>query len=144
MRIISHLQRSLLGLVFVITGLNGLLHFLHDPSFKTAVARSYMQIQSTPYGQILFALQIVCGLLLLARVFVPLTLTILAAHLFNIWMFHLFLDHSFSPLALIATALWVFTFLRYRGAFRTLLLPKIPERPRLAEGSEHSKIWSSL
>jgi hypothetical protein len=68
-------------------------------------------------------------LLLLARVFVPIALTILAGYLFNIYMFHIFLDRTFSPLALAVTVLWMLTFLRNRAAFQMLLLPRPPEPP---------------
>jgi hypothetical protein len=47
---------------------------------------------------VIFGLQIVCGLLLLARLFVPIALTILAGYLFNIYIFHLLFDHTFSPM----------------------------------------------
>jgi hypothetical protein len=48
-------------------------------------------------------------------------LTILAEFLFNIYMFHLFLDSVFSPLALVATVLWALTFMRNREVFRMIL-----------------------
>jgi putative oxidoreductase len=101
---------------------NGFIRFLHEPSFKTSAARELMTVMETAsYGHVLFALQIVCGLLLLARIFVPIALTILAGYLFNIYMFHLLLDSAFSPLALVATVLWALTFMRNREAFRMIL-----------------------
>ncbi len=128
MGIFAHVQRSLLGLIFMLSGMNGFLHFRPTLTFKTSVARDYMAVmQATPYGHVLFAIQIVCGLLLLMRLFVPFALTVIAAFLFNIYMFHLFLDHTFSPLMLIVTVLWAFTFVRYRAAFQILLLPKLAE-----------------
>jgi hypothetical protein len=135
MKLLAHIQRSLLGLIFLLTGLNGLLRFLHQPSFKTPGARELMTVmQATPYGHVLFGLQIVCGLLLLARLFVPVALTILAGYLFNIYMFHLFLDHTFSPLALLVSVLWVVTFIRNRDAFRTILRPRPSNPLALAHG----------
>lgn len=120
MKVLAHIQRSLLGLIFVVTGLNGFFRFLHQSPFTAAAARELMMVmQATPYGHVLFGLQIVCGFLLLARLFVPIPLTILAGYLFNIYMFHIFLDHTFNPLALFASVLWVLTFLRNRDALRT-------------------------
>lgn len=61
---------------------------------------------------------------MLTGLFVPMALTILAGYLFNIYLFHLFLDHTFSPLGLLASVLWVLTFLRNRDAFHTILRPR--------------------
>ena len=91
-------------------------------------------MQGTPFGHTLFGLQIVCGLLLLARWFVPIALTVLAGFLFNIWMFHLFLDRAFSPLSLLATALWALTFTRNRDAFRTFLRPRLLQSQIVPDG----------
>jgi hypothetical protein len=126
--VVAHIQRSLLGLIFLFNGLNGFVHFRQALPFQTPIAREFMAVmQATPYGQVLFVLQILCGILLLSRLFVPFALTVIAAYLFNIYMFHLFLDHTFSPLALVVTVLWAFTYARNRAAFRLILLPKLPE-----------------
>lgn len=68
MRIPAHIQRSIPSLIFLVTGLNGFFRFLHEPSFKTSAARLLMTVmKTTGYGHALFGLQIVCGLLLIAR-----------------------------------------------------------------------------
>jgi putative oxidoreductase len=135
MKFLAHIQRSLLGLIFLVTGLNGFLRFLHEPSFKTPVARELMAVMhATPYGHVLFGLQIVCGLLLLARLFVPVALTILAGYLFNIYMFHLFLDHTFNPSVLLVSVLWMLTFIRNRDAFRMILRPRPSNPLAMADG----------
>ncbi len=127
LRIVAHIQRSLLGLIFLLNGLNGFVHFRQALAFQTPIARECMAVmQATPYGHVLAGVQILSGVLLLLRLFVPFALTVIAAFLFNIYMFHLFLDHTFSPLALIVTVLWVCTYARNRAAFRLMLLPKIP------------------
>src|SRR5208282_833884 len=61
------------------------------------------------------------------RRFLPVALTILAGYLFNMQMFHLFLDHAFSPSALLAGVLWAGTFIRNRDSFRTILRPRPPK-----------------
>lgn len=50
------------------------------------------------------------GLLLLAGIFVPLALTLLAAELYNILAFHLTLEPGIAP-AVVACVLWVLVFL---------------------------------
>jgi uncharacterized membrane protein YphA (DoxX/SURF4 family) len=122
MRIASMISRILLGLLFLLYGLNGSFRFGHTAPFATAIAREYMAVMlATPYGHILFALQVVCGLALIFDAFVPLALSILAAYLFNIYMFHLFLDPSKSGSTIAATVLWIVTSLRYRGSLMGLL-----------------------
>ena len=131
MKVLAHIQRSLPGLIFVVTGLNGFFRFLDHPPFTAAAARELIMLkQATPYGHMLSALQIVCGFLLLARLFVPIAPTILAGYLFNIFMF----QHTFNPLALFASVLWVRTFLRNRDAFRTILHPRLSKTLTMADG----------
>jgi putative oxidoreductase len=127
MKIVAVIQRILLGTIFLTSGIKGFVRFGHVPSFGTSIAREYMEVmQATPYGRVLFGVQILCGLMLIARVFVPVALTILAGYIFNIYMFDIFLDPRLSPWPVIVTVLWVFTFVRYRHAFRVLLLPRTP------------------
>jgi putative oxidoreductase len=122
MRVLSNIARIFLGLLFLVYGLNGFFRFGHAAPFETAIARQYMDVMlATPYGDVLFALQVLCGIALLCNLFVPLALTILAAYLFNIYMFHLFLDPSRSGSTILATLLWIFTSMRYKGILRGLL-----------------------
>ena len=48
-------------------------------------------------------------------------LMVLGAYLFNIVMFHLFLEPGHYALTLLLAVLWVLTLLRYRDAFDLLL-----------------------
>jgi putative oxidoreductase len=121
MKIISLFARLVLGAIFVASGIMGILPG-HAPSFSTELAKQYMAVmQATPYGHVLFAGQIVCGLLLIADLFVPMALVVLGAYLFNIVMFHIFIEPAHYALALLLAVLWVLTFLRYRDPFRPLL-----------------------
>jgi uncharacterized membrane protein YphA (DoxX/SURF4 family) len=110
MKIVARAQRISLGLIFVVYGMNGLVRFGHTPSFNTSAAREFMAVmQATPYAHVLFGLQVVCGVLLIADVFVPLALTVLAGYLFNIYMFHIFMDPSRSIIANSGEASGIFT-----------------------------------
>lgn len=124
MRIIAVIQRIVLGLIFLQSGINGFGRF-HSPAFGTPIAREYMVVmQATPYGHVLFGLQILCGLTLIAGVFVPVGLTILAGYIFNIYMFRIFLDPTLNPMpVMVVTVLWIFTFVGYRHAFWVFFLP---------------------
>jgi hypothetical protein len=100
-------------------------------------------MQATPYGHVLYGLEIVCGILLIAGVFVPVALTILAGYIFNIYMFRIFPDPSLSPWPVIVTVLWIFMFVRYRHAFRALLLPRAPAPNRGEEQRFTSRLESN-
>jgi hypothetical protein len=55
MKIVANVQRILLGLIFVVYGMNGLVRFGHAPSVDTAAAREFMAVmQTTPYAHVLF------------------------------------------------------------------------------------------
>ena len=40
MKILAHIQRSLLGLIFVVTELNGFFRFLYQPPFTATAPRA--------------------------------------------------------------------------------------------------------
>jgi putative oxidoreductase len=126
MKVVTIIARTLLGIIFLFSGLNGFIHFGHAVTFKTEIARQFMTVMSaTPYGHFLFGLQIVCGVLLLLGLFVPAAVTVLAGYFFNIYMFHIFFDPSRASVTVIATIFWIVTFIGYRSAFRPLLQPKM-------------------
>jgi hypothetical protein len=74
--------------------------------------------------RVLFAVQLLGGLLLLSGYFVPLALTLLAAELYNILSFHLTLAPASIPPALLASVLWILVFLQYRASFKDVLAAK--------------------
>jgi hypothetical protein len=71
-----------------------------------------------------FAIQLLGGLLLLSGYFVPLSLTLLAAELYNIRAFHLTLAPASIAPALIACVQWVLVFLQYRESFNGIFSAK--------------------
>jgi putative oxidoreductase len=124
MKIVSIIARYLLGLIFVVFGLNGFLNFIHQPPPANPVALQFLIAVSTShFAAFFFAAQLLGGLLLLSGYFVPLALTVLAAELYNILAFHLTLMPGIAP-ALVACVLWVLVFLQYRESFRGIFAAK--------------------
>jgi uncharacterized membrane protein YphA (DoxX/SURF4 family) len=120
-KIASTIARYLLGLIFTIFGLNGFLQFIHQPPPSNPLAVQFLvAVSASHFATFFFAIQLAGGLLLLAGVFVPLALTLLAAELYNILAFHLTLAPGAAP-ALVACVLWVLVFLQYRASFRGIL-----------------------
>ena len=90
MKIVSIIARYLLGLLFVVFGLNGFLNFIHQPPPANPLALQFLvAVSASHFAAFFFAMQVIGGLLLLSGFFVPLALTVLAAELYNILAFHL-------------------------------------------------------
>ena len=121
MKIVSTIARYLLGIIFLTFGLNGFLHFIPMPP-PTGIAGQFLgAIFVSRLYVVLFLLQIVPALLLLANQYVPLALTILGAIVFNILCIHIFMAPAGLPLALLVTILWFLTALRVRSSFAPIL-----------------------
>ena len=124
MKILTIIARVLLGLIFVVFGSNAFLHFLPMPPLPEGVAGLYLKaFLESGYVYVIGAMQLIAGLLLLVGRFVPLSLTILAAIIFNIWAFHILMAPEGFPPALVVTVLEAFLVWRYRDAFAGLLRP---------------------
>ncbi len=118
MKIAAIISRYLLGLIFVVFGLNGFLHFIHQPPPTNPVALQFMTaVFVSHYMSVVFLVQIIGGILLLAGRFVPLAIAILAPVLVNILNYHITMDPGGIGLGAFATVLWAILFLRYRSSF---------------------------
>ena len=112
--------------MFAIFGLNGFLHFMKLPPPATALGGQFMTVGFESHFLLpIFLLQFLAGLMLLAGLYVPLTLVVLAAIIVNILDYHLTMDPGGILLALVATVLWVVTALGYRPSFDGLLVRRI-------------------
>jgi putative oxidoreductase len=120
-KIVSTIARYLLGVIFLTFGLNGFLHFIPMPP-PTGIAGQFLgAIFVSRLYVVLFLLQIVPALLLLANQYVPLALTILGAIVFNILCIHIFMAPAGLPLALLVTILWFLTAWSVRSSFAPIL-----------------------
>jgi len=117
MRTASQIARYLLGLVYLVFGLNGFFHFLHMPGPTGVAAQFFGAIFASHFYVVIFLLQIVPALLLLANRYVPLALTILGPIIFNIVRIHIFMIRTGLPLAIVVTVLWLLVAYSVRSAF---------------------------
>jgi len=120
MKTASTIARYLAGVIFLVFGLNGFLHFIPLPP-PSGVAGQFMgALFVSHYLTLIFALQVIGGVLLLANRYVPLALAILAPVIVNILSFHALMAPSGLPLALFVTVLWTLVFVHVRTAFAAL------------------------
>jgi putative oxidoreductase len=113
--------RILLGLTFLVFGLNGFLQFMKQPP-PTGVALQFLgALISSHEIAVVMLIQVVGGVLLLANRFVPLALVLLAPIVVNIVLFHAFMAPSGLPIAVFTAVLWILAASGVREAFRALL-----------------------
>ncbi|HZD76616.1 MAG TPA: hypothetical protein VE218_06395 [Acidobacteriaceae bacterium] len=125
MKIAVLIARILLGLIFVLFGLNGFLQFLHMPPPTGLPAQFMGALFVSHYYVVIFALQFIGGVLLLAGRYIPLALIILGPILVNILLFHSTMAPAGLPLALLTAILWFIVFAGVRKAFAGVFAAKV-------------------
>ncbi|MGB7844703.1 MAG: hypothetical protein WBL63_03750 [Candidatus Acidiferrum sp.] len=125
MKIVTLISRILLGLIFLVFGSNGFLHFLPMGPLPPGPAGQYLTaLFQSHYVLVVCATQVLGGVLLLVNRYVPLALTILGPVVVNILSYHLFMAITGWQLALFTTILWVILVFRYRQAFAGIFVPR--------------------
>lgn len=123
MRLAITVSRYLLGVVFLVFGLNGFLGFIpQPPPVPAAGALLGAFVESGYLMTLVKATEVVVGALLLANRFVPLALLALLPVTVNIFALHLFLDPSLPGMAIAALvfALNAFLIWAYRAYYAPL------------------------
>ena len=118
MKIVTLIARILLGLIFVVFGLNGFLNFLSMGPMPTGLAGQFIgALVLSHYYWVVAALQIAAGALLLVNRFVPLALVLLGPVIVNIICYHVFLNPIGAAPAVVVTVLWLTVFYGKRQYF---------------------------
>jgi putative oxidoreductase len=125
MKIVTLIARLLLGLAFVVFGLNGFLNFLSMGPMPTGLAGQFMgALFLSHYYWVIAALQILGGALLLLNRFVPLGLVLLGPVIVNILLYHVFLNPAGIGLAIVVTILWFIVFYSNRQYFSGIFVQR--------------------
>lgn len=107
MKIVVLIARILLGLVFVVFGLNGFLHFMPMGPMPTGNAGQFISaLISSHYFVAVAAVQVIGGAFLLIGRYVPLGLVLLGPVIVNILLYHGFMFPKGIGLALLVAVLW--------------------------------------
>ena len=123
MKIVALISRLLLGFIFLVFGLNGFLHFIHMPPPTGIAAQFFTAIFISKYWVVIFALQLLGGVLLLVNRYVPLALVVLGPIIVNIFFFHLLMAPSGLPLAILVIILWTIVAVRNKRYLAGLFVP---------------------
>lgn len=125
MKNINMIARILLGLIFLVDGLNGFLHFMpSQPINGSAGVFIGGLIGSGYFFQFLQICEIVAGLALLIDILVPLFLLFLAPITINIFLFHLFLERDGFILSTFLLLLHIYVLIVYMKYYRQLFTLK--------------------
>jgi putative oxidoreductase len=115
MKIASTIARYLLGLIFLVFGLNGFLHFIPMPPPKGLAAQQFGgAIFMSHYWVVVFSIQVLGGVLLLVDRFVVLALVLLGPVIVNIFFFHALMAPEGLPLAVVVVVLWIILAVRFK------------------------------
>jgi putative oxidoreductase len=124
MKIAVVIARILLGLPFLIFGLNAFFHFFTPPPIA-GDAGTFATIMYA-HGWLTFhgLLYVIAAVLLLVGRYVPVALVILGPILVNILLFHITLAPGIGP-GLVCAVLEIFLIYAYWPAFRAIFTPKM-------------------
>ncbi len=121
MKTVILILRLLLGLVFLVFGLNGFLHFIPNMPMPSPAMSFFGALAATGYMvNLIFVTQIIGGILLLIGFAVPFALTILAPVIVNIFFFHLYLAPAGLPVAIIVCLIEIILVWDRRASFGPL------------------------
>jgi putative oxidoreductase len=120
MKIASVIARYLAGVIFLVMGLNGFLNFIPLPPPGGVAGQFMAALYVSHYLWVIFAFQVIAGVLLLINRYVPLAVAVLAPVIVNILCFHVLMAPSGLPLALFVAVLWAVIFVSVRPAFSGL------------------------
>ena len=125
MRIATMVARLLLGLIFVVFGLNGFLNFISTGPMPTGLAGQFIgALIQSHYFWVVAALQVAGGVLLLVNRYVPLALVLLGPVIVNIILYHVFLFPSGLVMAIVVAVLWGIVFYSHRQHFSGIFVQR--------------------
>ena len=123
MKYLIHICRILLGLLFAVFGSNAFLHFIPMPQLQGDAGAFMGALFHSGYIYPIAVCQVLGGIFLLTGRFAPLGLTLLGPVIVNIDLYHLFIDRSRLPMALIISIMSLFLLWVYRYKFPAIFRP---------------------
>lgn len=129
-RVVTAIVRVLLGVMFLVFGLNGFLNFMPAPKeLPPDVITVSTGLMKGGYLAVVSATELVVALLLLTNRFVPLALVLLAPIVVGIITFHIAIAPATIVPGIVVLVMELYLAWVYRGAFRPMLQAKVSPSP---------------
>ena len=124
-RYVTATVRILLGLMFLVFGLNGFLNFMPAPKdLPQDIVTVMGALSKAGYLAVVSGAEILVAVMLLTNRFVPLALTLLAPIIVGIITFHVAMAPATIGPGIVVLVMELYLAWAYRGAFRPLLAAK--------------------
>jgi putative oxidoreductase len=125
MRIASIIARYLLGVIFLVFGLNHYLNFIPSGPMPGGFAGQFVgALMQSHYIYVVAFLEVALAILLLVNRYVPLALTLLGPIIVNIFLTILLMMPQVLPMAIFLVILWPLAAWPYRTMFFKFLEPR--------------------
>lgn len=125
-RYVTATIRILLGLMFLIFGLNGFLNFMPAPKDMPPEIMSVVgALMKAGYMSVVSGTEVLVAVMLLTNRFVPLALALLAPVVVGILTFHIALAPATIGPGIAVLVMELYLAWAYRGAFRPMLKAKV-------------------
>ena len=129
-RIVTTIVRLLLGVMFLVFGLNGFLNFIPAPKdLPPDLVTVSTGLMKGGYMTVVSATEILVALLLLTNLFVPLALALLAPIVVGIITFHIAIAPATIVPGIVVLVMELYLAWAYRGSFRPMLQAKVSPGP---------------
>jgi len=129
-RYVTATVRILLGLMFLVFGLNGFLNFMPPPKDMPPEIMNVMGgMVKGGWMTVVSGAEVLVAVLLLTNRFVPLALALLAPIVVGIITFHVAMAPATIGPGIVVLVMELYLAWAYRGAFRSMLRAKVTPGP---------------
>jgi uncharacterized membrane protein YphA (DoxX/SURF4 family) len=126
-RYVTGIIRILMGLMFLVFGLNGFLNFIPAPKdMPQEIMNVSSALMKAGFMNVVSGTEVLVALMLLANRFVPLALALLAPVVVGIITFHIAIAPATIGPGIVVLVMELYLAWVYRGAFRPMLRAKTP------------------
>ena len=125
-RYVTTIVRILVGLMFLVFGLNGFLNFMPAPKdMPPEIMNITGALMKAGYMDVVSGTEVIVAVLLLTNRFVPLALALLAPVVVGILTFHIAIAPATIGPGIVVLVMELYLAWAYRGAFRPMLKAKV-------------------
>ena len=125
-RYVTAIIRILLGLMFLVFGLNGFLNFMPAPKdMPQEIMNVIGALMKADYMNVVSGAEVLVAVMLLTNRFVPLALALLAPVVVGIITFHIAIAPATIGPGIVVLVMELYLVWAYRDAFRPMLKAKV-------------------